>query len=1657
MLPVYSRVRTLSGLRKSNLGASKINLKLFRRKSSVSKRARGSSFGATKTSTLLVLVGSLLFGVVVPLPFANAATKTTGSYITAPTTTSVVLTITNGTFTASEAQWGNFTFAGADSARFSAANLATLTLTSSTKITFGNLSGMTGGTNNTIAAAAQATCTGCSVAAVSSLSNITSAAYVTASTTTSVTITLPNGTFKASGIVAANFVFAGTDAARLALGTFTRTSATVVTITGLTLTGVANNTVTVPAAIQLTQATSVAGAAVALITRTITVSATTTSSIYNGSGYSATPSLSATPSAGAGSITYAVTNGTSTTCNVGAILAGGTLTSNTAGTCLINATIASDGTYIQVISTVPVTFTFNLAPVAGSLLTLTAPVTGATPATTGGNGTGFTGSVAWFQSDGTTSLVGNFVATTVYVAKVTISAATNYTLTGLTGSFTNSGTSSVTYSGGVVTITFSATGSQLSQSTLSIVVSPNTAAAGTSQAITITPTGGSGSGATTYAVANGTATGCSLLNTTASNTISGTTAGTCTITATKAADSTYSSTTATASFTYTLATQATLTAAQVTSSAIYNGSAYSATPSFSTTGGSGTGAVTYTVADGSATTCALSSSAANATLTAATNGTCTITATKAADATYAAATGTVTFTFNLAPVAGSLLTLTAPVTGATPATTGGNGTGFSGSVAWFASDATTPLVGNFVATTVYVAKVTISAATNYTLTGLTGSFTNSGTSSVTYSGGVVTLTFSATGSQLSQSTLIISTLGTSSKISPYSQALSITTTGGSGTGAISYSIVSGGTAITCALSDSTSIATISATTAGTCLVQATKSADGTYAAVTSASATFTFVIATSGTLTISSLGTSAKAFPYSQVLSITTTGGNGTGAVTYAIVSGGTATTCALSDSSSTATITATTPGTCLVQASKAADANFTSSTSASETFTFTIATSSVLSISSLGTSTKAFPYSQVLSITTTGGSGTGAVTYAIVTGGTATTCALSNSSSTATITATTAGTCLIQATKAADGNYTSATSTSVTFTFVTGNVSVTFNVNSGSGTMDVQTTNVATNLSTNTFTRAGYTFDGWSLTVDGALAYANNASYPFAASATLYARWAANTSHTVNYSAGSATVTGTTPSQAAVVEGLTFTIAANTFTRTGYSFTSWISSGSAVDPISYSAGSSYTMGLSNVTLTAQWSALPLATVTFSPNDGGGVAYTQQANVSTNLIANAFTRVGFTFGGWSRNPAPDTTLAYANNASYPFTSSSTLYAIWNQGTRHSVTYALNGGSGTIPLQPPVSEGLSFTIADGATLTKTGFVFSSWSDGTNSYIAGDSYTMSTSSITLTAQWTQAGSFAVTYSLEGGPGTAPKQADVVDGLSFTVAAKPAVRPGYTFNSWSDGTTNFVPGSTYTITRSNVQLSAIWAPNPSHTVTYVINLGLGATTSLTTGLAPSQADVLEGASFIVADHTGFTRAGYAFARWTDGSTNYDPGATVTMGGNNFVLEAVWTANPIRNVTYSLDGGTGTLPIQDPVAQGLTFKVADSAGLSRAGFVFSNWTNGLVAYAAGATYTASTVDITLTAVWKAVPLRTITYSLNGGTGTLPTQIALAEGATFTLADEAGITEAANTFSSWLIGTITYAPGASFKVGTTNITITAQWSAVPPKSVTYALGNGAG
>jgi hypothetical protein len=81
------------------------------------------------------------------------------------------------------------------------------------------------------------------------------------------------------------------------------------------------------------------------------------------------------------------------------------------------------------------------------------------------------------------------------------------------------------------------------------------------------------------------------------------------------------------------------------------------------------------------------------------------------------------------------------------------------------------------------------------------------------------------------------------------------------------------------------------------------------------------------------------------------------------------------------------------------------------------------------------------------------------------------------------------------------ATTTGASFSTPAQSFTVTFNANGGTGTMANQTANTATNLTAFGFTPpAGKGFSGWATSSGGSVVYANQASYPFTSSATLYA-----------------------------------------------------------------------------------------------------------------------------------------------------------------------------------------------------------------------------------------------------------------------------------------------------------------------------------------------------------------------------------------------------------------------------------------------------------------------------------------------------------------------------------------------------------------------------
>ncbi|MFA6728574.1 MAG: leucine-rich repeat domain-containing protein [Prevotella sp.] len=71
--------------------------------------------------------------------------------------------------------------------------------------------------------------------------------------------------------------------------------------------------------------------------------------------------------------------------------------------------------------------------------------------------------------------------------------------------------------------------------------------------------------------------------------------------------------------------------------------------------------------------------------------------------------------------------------------------------------------------------------------------------------------------------------------------------------------------------------------------------------------------------------------------------------------------------------------------------------------------------------------------------------------------------------------------------------------------------------------------------------------------------------------------------------------------------------------------------------------------------------------------------------------------------------------------------------------------------------------------------------------------------------------------------------------------------------------------------------------------------------------------------------------------------------------------------SVTYDVNGGSVSAPIQSPVAKGDFFTVASYSGM-KTGYAFGGWTDGITIYDVGSTYTVGTSSVALTAVWDTV-----------------------------------------------------------------------------------------
>ena len=234
------------------------------------------------------------------------------------------------------------------------------------------------------------------------------------------------------------------------------------------------------------------------------------------------------------------------------------------------------------------------------------------------------------------------------------------------------------------------------------------------------------------------------------------------------------------------------------------------------------------------------------------------------------------------------------------------------------------------------------------------------------------------------------------------------------------------------------------------------------------------------------------------------------------------------------------------------------------------------------------------------------------------------------------------------------------TYTLTVSNpaVTVTFDANGGKGTMTAERHNTSTALTSNRFTRTGYTFVDWNTAANGSGAtYANGAMYPFTKSTTLFAQWRIGkaVAHRVTFNAN-----GGAGAMAVERENTPTGLTGNRFTRTGYTFVDWTTAANG-SGTTYANGATYPFRKST-TLYAQWKVVKTTTVTFLAHGGRGAMPVEHNASPAALTINRFTRTGYTFVDWTTAPN-GSGARYANGATYAFTSSTALYAQWR---RHKV-------------------------------------------------------------------------------------------------------------------------------------------------------------------------------------------------------------------------------------------------------------------------------------------------------------------------------------------------------------------------------------------------------
>ncbi len=491
------------------------------------------------------------------------------------------------------------------------------------------------------------------------------------------------------------------------------------------------------------------------------------------------------------------------------------------------------------------------------------------------------------------------------------------------------------------------------------------------------------------------------------------------------------------------------------------------------------------------------------------------------------------------------------------------------------------------------------------------------------------------------------------------------------------------------------------------------------------------------------------------------------------------------------------------------------------------------------------------------------------------------------------------------------------------------------------------------------YTFDGWNTAADGSGdPYAAGGSYTANADVTLFAQWTPDT-HKVEWKSqdGSSIL----ETDAAVAYGATLSFDGTEPTKAAtaqytYTFAGWSTSQNAEIG---AAADTFTMGDADMVLYAAFSKTTNNhTVTWKSQDGN-TTYETDTDVPYGT-APSFDQADptkasdatydYTFAGWALDADAESGTLEANLD--PVEGNIDYYAAFSKEyIDYTVSYALGdhpATGATAPADDTAHNGDTVTLPAGPAAAD-GYTFTGWSDGTDTYDAGDPYVISGAGATFTAQYSE-NHYNVVYDANGGTGTLPaNHTNVAYTDTITIGSgENLTRDGYTFAGWkteADSTSAAYSAGASASKLSatdgaTVTLYAHWTTD-AYTITYDYTWEESAT-------PPPVSYNVEDLPIDLDGYTTPTREGYDFNGYTIELAVAGTGNLVLDGNKidegtwgNLKVTTNWTPAEVNytvnHYQENLDGTYPATPTETETEQGYT-----EANTAAVGKTYEHFTAG-------------------------------------------------------------------------------------------------------------------